>query len=515
MTIYIIIIVSTVVISVAADQLILRFFTTNSFRQHASMLKEKATKEADSIVKEAQLKAKNELLKRREEFDHSTQEQRHELKKIEQRLSKRESKMDQKMDFIQNCFDDITRRDTQLENRSKRLQEKETKVDELVSKEVTTLETIAAMSQNQARIQLIQKLENELIHDRGTLIRRHRDELKKTVQKQSQKILIQSMQRLASDCTYERTTATIVLPNDEIKGRIIGREGRNIRVFEQITGVNVLVDDTPSAVVISCFEPLRREIARIALERLISDGRIHPTRIEELVIKIKDEVKKDTFNFGNAALYELDISNVSKKIVETLGSLHFRYSFSQNVLKHSVEVAYLMKMIASELGLDSDKAKRMGLFHDIGKALTHEVEGPHAIIGMSFLKRFNEDSEVLNGIGCHHGDIAAQTPLAELVSVCDTLSASRPGARIESTEIYFKRLKKLEAIGNSFRGVESCYAIQAGREVRIIVSPEKVNEKQAMSIAYDIAKQIENEMTYPGQIRVSVIRETRAIEYAK
>ena len=323
------------------------------------------------------------------------------------------------------------------------------------------------------------------------------------------------MQRYASDCTYERTTATIPLPNDEMKGRIIGREGRNIRAIESATGVSILIDDTPEAVVISCFDPVRKEIARKLMEKLIGDGRIHPTRVEELVKKITKEQEEELFQVGEAAVLETGIPGVSPQIMKMLGRLKYRYSFSQNVLQHSLETAYFMGIIAAELGLDEKKAKRIGLFHDLGKAIDHEVEGPHAQIGADVLRKYNEAKDVVHAVAAHHGEIEPESLYDILINICDTLSASRPGARSETTELYLKRLEQLENIAHDFPGVESCFALQAGREIRVVVVPEKVGEGEAQMLAKDICSRIEKEMTYPGQIKVTIIRETRSVEYAK
>ena len=328
-------------------------------------------------------------------------------------------------------------------------------------------------------------------------------------------MLTYAIQRYASDCTYERTTATIPLPNDEMKGRIIGREGRNIRAIEAATGVSILIDDTPEAVVISCFDPVRKEVARQLMEKLINDGRIHPTRVEELVRKISKELDEELYQVGEAAVLETGIQGVPPQIIKLLGRLKYRYSFSQNVLKHSLETAYFMGMIAAELGLDEKKAKRIGLFHDIGKAIDHEVEGPHAQIGADLLRKCNEAKDVVNAVAAHHGEVEPESLYDILINACDTLSASRPGARSETTELYLKRLEQLESIAHEFSGVESCFALQAGREVRVVVTPEKISEGEAQMLAKDICARIEKEMTYPGQIKVTIIRETRSVEYAK
>jgi ribonuclease Y len=484
-------------------------------QETADAIKRAAEAEGENIRKEAKIAAKEEQIKMREEFERSTGERRKELQQREKQLEEKELNLERKMDLIQNRLDDVTRRDERLAELEKKNRARDEELQQLIAKQATQLEAIASLSRDQARVQLMQRLEEELVNERGTMIRRHLEELRQKCEQEAQKILVQAMQRYAGECAYDRTTTTIPLPSDEMKGRIIGREGRNIRVFEAITGVNVLIDDTPSAVVISCFDPVRREVARLSLERLVSDGRIHPTRVEEVVAKAQQDIESEMVKAGEEACHKLQLPGVAPEVVQTLGRLRYRYSFSQNVLQHSIEVASFMGMIASALNLDVAKAKRMGLFHDIGKALDHEVEGSHAIIGMEYLKRFGEQKEILNGVGCHHGEVPAETPLAALVSVCDALSASRPGARSETTDIYVKRLEQLESIASSFTGVEQCYAVQAGREVRVIVEPSQINENAAFKLSRDIATRIETEMQYPGQIRVCVIRETRSVEYAK
>ena len=489
------------------------------FGKSASMLadetKRKAKQEANNLLQEAKLNAKEEQIRLREEFEKATEARRQELKEDEQRLNDRESNVERKMDLLQNRMDEVVKREKNVELSEKRLNQKHNELDEMRKKEIIQLEGIAMMTRDQARVQLMQKLEQELANERGTMIRKSVEEIKQKSKREAQKLIVEAMQRCAGECAYERTTATISLPSDDMKGRIIGREGRNIRVFESETGVNVLIDDTPSAVVITCFDPIRLHVARLAMERLVEDGRIHPTRVEEVVEWAKNEIDSEIVKAGENAVHQLQIAGVAPQIVELLGKLSYRYSYSQNVLAHSIEVARFMATIAGELELNIDKAKRMGLFHDIGKALGQEIEGPHAVIGKEFLKRAGEDPEVLNGVGCHHGDIPAETPLAALVSVCDAISAGRPGARSETNEFYIKRLEQLEEIGKSFQGVDSCYAVQAGREIRVIVEPEKVNEHKAYTMAKDLVQRIESEMQYPGQIKVCVIRETRTVEYAK
>ncbi len=494
---------------------ILSILFSKSTEQTIHDIKVSAEVEAGKILKEADLKAKEQLIKIREDFDQSTRDKRIDLQEHEKRLNEREINIERKMNLVQNMETEIRTREDEVNETEIKLKNKIDELDEVFRKEIIQLEGISMMTRDQARVQLMQKLENELANERGTLIRKTIDEIKQQCKRESQKLMVQAMQRFSGQCAYERTTATVSLPSDDMKGRIIGREGRNIRVFEAETGVNLLIDDTPSAVVITCFDPKRLEIARIALERLVEDGRIHPTRVEEVVEIAKSELESEIIATGENAAHELQIAGLAPQVIEVLGKLKFRYSYSQNVLRHSIEVGKFMAVIAAELGLNIDKAKRMGLLHDIGKALDSDIEGPHAIIGRDFLKRAGEDPEVLNGVACHHGEIAAETPLAALVSVCDAMSASRPGARSETDEFYIKRLEQLEEIGNKFKGVESCYAVQAGRELRIIVEPEKITENDALCISRDIVKKIEAEMQFPGQIKVCVIRETRSVEYAK
>ncbi len=481
----------------------------------ARELKKAAKFEAESIVSDAKVNAKDEMLRLRDEFELSTKETRTEILDRESNIKTREDKIDQKVDEFQNRLDDLANRDRKLSEMSDELKQKQQELDELTQRQINQLERVAELNREQAEEKLLKMLDEELAHERGAMIRRSVEELKQNSEREAQKIMIQTMQRYAGECSYEYTTCTVPLPSDEMKGRIIGREGRNIRVFEAETGVNVLIDDTPSAVVISCFEPVRREVARLSLERLVADGRIHPTRVEEVVAKARKDVQTEVVAAGEEALHQLQIGGVPAPVVEVLGRLRYRYSYTQNVLEHSIEVASFMAMIAGDLGLDVALAKRMGLFHDIGKALDHDKEGSHAIIGMEFLKRHGESASVLNGVGCHHDEVPADSPLSVLVSVCDALSASRPGSRSETTQIYLKRLDQLETIGLSFEGVDTCYAVQAGREIRVIVEPDKISENKASKLSRDIAVRIEEEMQYPGQIKICVIRETRSVQYAK
>ena len=385
----------------------------------------------------------------------------------------------------------------------------------VIAQQVDELERISSLDRESAKQIILEKLKGEVENECGLLVRDILDEAKQRAERESQLLLVHAIQRYAGDCTYERTTATIPLPNDEMKGRIIGREGRNIRALEAATGVNILIDDTPEAVVISCFDPIRKETARRLMEKLISDGRIHPTRIEDLIKKIRKEIDEEVFDMGERAVLDCGLHGVAKPLINLLGRLQFRYSFSQNVLKHSIETAAFMGAIAAELGLDEQKARRIGLFHDIGKAVDHEMEGTHASIGADLLRKHNENKDVINAVAAHHGEVEATSIYAVLANACDALSASRPGARSETTELYLKRLEQLENIAKDFNGVDSCFALQAGREVRVVVQPEKVTEAQAQLMARDICQRVEKEMNYPGRIQVTVIRETRSVEYAK
>lgn len=475
----------------------------------------RAQTKAEAILSEAKAAAKDELLKSRDEFEKSTRDARREQQKTEDRLSTRESNLDRKSDALDERSRELDKREERLRTADDQIKVRNEELNQLMGKQVTELERVAGLTREEARDQLLRCLEDTLEADRAALIRRFQEESRQRVMEEGQEIMVTAMQRYAGDCTYERTTCTIPLPSDEMKGRIIGREGRNIRAIEAATGVSLLIDDTPEAVVISCFDPVRREVARQVMEKLISDGRIHPSRIEEMVAKITKEVGNEIQKAGQTAVDNLGVTRLRPNIIKLIGQLKFRYSFSQNVLMHSIEVASLMGTIAAQIGLDERKAKRAGLLHDIGKAVDHEVEGPHAAIGADLLKRAGEDRDVINAVASHHGDCEKETLYAVLVDICDTLSAGRPGARSETTELYLRRLEDLEYIGCSFRGVEQCFAIQAGRELRVIVKPEEITEDQALILAREMAERIEKEMRYPGQIKVSIIRETRSVEYAK
>ena len=491
-------------------------------RKEAEAIKAEAEKEANMIREKADLEAEKtrnraaeQRIAAKEKFDNEVSERRRELQRSEERLTAKEDNVDKKMEQLETRISDLDRRDKELRNRQEKLNNEQAALAAKAQQQLQELERIAGMSQDEARDILLARLEECLEQDRGTLIRRFQEENKQKLQADAQEIMVNAMQRYAGDCAYERTTSTIPLPNEDMKGRIIGREGRNIRTIEAATGVNVLIDDTPEAVVISCFDPVRREIARITMERLVADGRIHPARVEEMVNKVKKEVENEIQKAGQETVAQLGITRLRPNIVNLIGRLKYRYSFSQNVLMHSIEVASMMGAIAASVGLDERKAKRAGLLHDIGKAVDHEVEGTHAAIGAELLKRAGEDEDIVNAVAAHHEEVEKTSLMAILVQICDTLSASRPGARSETTELYLKRLEQLAEIGNSFEGVENCYAIQAGRELRVIVQPEKISEDRAAVLAHDMAERIEKEMRYPGQVRVSVIRETRAVDFAK
>ena len=478
-------------------------------------LKRDAQKEADQILREARVTAKADVVKLKEAFEDEIRDRRREQLSAEKRLAQKEENITRKEDSLDAKVRNLEKKEHDLEAAKERLANKDEELKKLIANQVTELERISGMDRETAKGLILEKLKGEVENECGILIRNTLDEAKQRAERESQKLMISAIQRYAGDCTYERTTATIPLPNDEMKGRIIGREGRNIRAREAATGVNILIDDTPEAVVISCFDPIRKETARRLLEKLISDGRIHPTRIEELVKKIRKEIDDELFEYGEKAVLDASVQGVPKALLPLLGRLHFRFSFSQNVLKHSIETAAFMGAIAAELGLDEQKARRIGLFHDIGKAVDHEVEGTHAAIGADILRKYNEAKDVINAVAAHHGEVEGTSVYAALTNACDALSASRPGARSETTELYLKRLEQLETIANDFPGVESCFALQAGREIRVVVQPEKINENQAQVMARDICGRIEKEMNYPGQIKVTIIRETRSVEYAK
>ena len=474
-----------------------------------------AERDAAAIRKEMELQAKAELLKAKEEFEKSTESRRKELAALEERIAQRETNLDRKVSMIDKKQDTLDRRIEEVEAESKELAAGRAQVDKLVVEEREKLQRVAGMTQDEARRTLLERMEKEVHHEMGGLIRRLQEQAKETAERESRKIVAQAIQRFGASHASEMMTSSVALPGDDMKGRIIGRDGRNIRALEAATGVNILIDDTPEAVVISGFDPIRREVARQSLELLVTDGRIHPARIEEVVEKVRENMDETVRHAGEEAACEAGVQGIEPELLRTLGRLKFRTSFSQNVLQHSIEVAQLMGVMAAEMGMDVTLAKRIGLFHDIGKALDHEVEGGHAIIGADVLKRHQESQVMVNAVAAHHEEVASESLYAVLAAAADAISSSRVGARSETTDIYVKRLEKLEGLANDFNGVDKSYAIQAGREVRVVVQPDQVDDNGAMIMARDISKKIEEELQYPGQIRVIVIRETRCVEYAK
>ncbi len=476
---------------------------------------EEAKKEAENIKKESLLQAKENLLKVKTELEKDTRERKQELDAVERRIRAKEENLEKRMDALTQKEGAIEGREKGLQQKEQSLHDKHEHLNRLLAEQKEQLQRIAGISSEEAKNMLIQSMESEARIEAAATIRKVEEEAKRTADKKASEIISYAIQRYAGEFVAENTVSVVNLPNDEMKGRIIGREGRNIRAIEAATGIDLIVDDTPEAVVLSSFDPVRREVARISLERLISDGRIHPGRIEDIVKKVRTEVDTIIRETGERTCFDVGVHDVNPEIVNLLGSLKFRKSFSQNVLQHSIEVAHLTGMMAAELKLNVKEAKRAGLLHDIGKAIDHEIEGPHATIGADFARRFGEAPRIVQAIATHHDDGRTNTLLGVLVQAADTLSAARPGARREMLESYVKRLEELEAIANSFNGVDKCFAIQAGREIRILVENEKISDNDAVMLCRDIVKKIEADLTYPGQIRVTVIRETRVTDYAK
>lgn len=474
-----------------------------------------AKKEAENIIKSAQIEAAAEAIKKREQFATEASQIRGELRETENRLSKREDTIDRQTEMLQQQEKNLKKQEQELERRLRNMELKDKQLSVMIAQQKNQLLKITAMDINEARQLLLTRLEDECEHEMSSLIQRKVEEAQETADGKSREILSTAIQRYAAEQTCEVTVSTVEIPNDDMKGRIIGREGRNIRAFEKATGVDVIVDDTPGMVVVSGFNPVRREVARLSMEKLIQDGRIHPSRIEELVAQTKNDVNNKVFQLGKDAAVETNVRGVPNKVQSLLGALAYRTSYGQNVLRHSVEVAFLSQVMADELGLDGSIARRAGLLHDIGKAIDHDVEGNHPTIGANYLKRFNESPIVLNAVAGHHGDVLPDNPYTPLVAAADAISASRPGARRETLERYIKRLEKLEEIATSFKGVETAYAIQAGREIRVIVDANQIDDEAAMKVARDIAGKVEDEMTYPGEIQVTLLREVRCVEYAK
>ncbi|MBM3838128.1 MAG: ribonuclease Y [Verrucomicrobia bacterium] len=476
---------------------------------------EHARREAETILRESRLTAVEEAAKLREQAEKAFAAQRRELTEVQARLSQRETLINEQLKELVSQEKNLREKVTELEKRSAQLDARDLQLLEQDKQRKEQLQRLSHLSEADARAMLLKEVEQESLKDAADLARHVMDNAKSRAEEQARRIVSLAIQRYAGSHSFETTTATVTLQGDDIKGRIIGREGRNIRAFEAVTGVTVLIDDTPNAVVISGFDPVRREIAREAMQRLILDGRIHPTRIEEVVAKVSQEIDEAIVRAGEEAVYKLGLAPLHAEVVKVLGRLRFRYSFSQNILDHSIEVAQITGLMAAELGVNVAAAKRVGLLHDIGKAINHEVEGTHAIVGADLLRRYGESEDVVNGVASHHDEVPHKNLLGILVSAADAISASRPGARSETVATYIKRLENLEQIGLSYPGVDRCFAVQAGRELRVVVHPEQVNDEQAFALARGLARKIEEELHYPGQIRITVVRETRFIDYAK
>jgi ribonuclease Y len=486
-----------------------------SINSYSKKIINDAHKKAKSIKKEAMLRAKDSLYQMKLDFEKDTNEKKEQLQALEKRLFNKEENVDRKIEQYENKERSLANRETGIEKKEQELRNKDEKYNILIKEQREQLERVAGLSTHEAKELLMQSLEEEAKHEAVKHIRRIETEAKETAKRKAEEIMALSIKRYAGDYIAEKTVSVVNLPNEEMKGRIIGREGRNIRAIEAATGIDLIIDDTPEAVILSGFNPVRREVAKVSLERLIEDGRIHPARIEEIVQKVGDEIEAGIKEAGEQATFDVGVHGIHPEIVKLIGRLKYRSSYAQNVLQHSLEVSFICGMMASELGVDVKRARRAGLLHDIGKAVDHEVEGPHAIIGAELTKKYGEAEEVVHAIAAHHEEIPPETTLAVLVQAADTLSGARPGARQEMLESYVKRLEDLEKIALSFKGVSKSYAIQAGREIRIMVEGDAVSDDEAFLLCSDIAKKIEKELTYPGQIKVTVIREVRAVGYAK
>jgi len=480
----------------------------SSAENEAKRLLENAKRDAENIKKEEIFKAKEEIMKSRDELDKEIRERRGEVQNQERRLIQKEENLDRRIE----SYD---KKERELEKEFQTIERKKEDIKEIFNRQMQELQRISGLSSEEAKKQLLAELEKQLNNEKALLIKEIEGKAKEEANKNAKEILSYAIQKCAADHTSETTVSIVNLPNDDMKGRIIGREGRNIKTLETLTGIDLIIDDTPDAVVISGFDPLRREVAKLALEKLIDDGRIHPAKIEEMVEKAKEEIEATIKAEGERATLETGVMGLNPDLVKLIGKLKYRTSYGQNVLNHSIEVSNLARIMAEELGLDATRARRAGLLHDIGKALDHDMEGTHVELGVEVLRKFKENELVINAVEAHHGDVEPQTLEAVLIQAADAISASRPGARRETLEAYIKRLQNLEEIANSFEGVDKSFAIQAGREVRIIVKPEKVSDADMTVLARDIAQKVENEMEYPGQIKVNVIRETRTIDYAK
>ena len=480
----------------------------NSAEEEARKIVNMAKIEADNLKKSKIIEAKEEIVNSRNELDQEIKERRGEVQRQEARLIQKEENLDRRSENFEKKEED-------LELRVKELGEEKQKIEQLYEKEIEELQKIASLTKDEAKERLLREVEKDITAEKAAIIREANQKAKEEVSKNAKELLTYAVQKCAADHSQETTVSIVALPSDEMKGRIIGREGRNIKALETLTGVDLIIDDTPEAVVLSGFDPLRREVAKIALEKLIDDGRIHPAKIEEVVEKAKQEVEETIKSEGERAVLETGVIGLHPDLVKLIGKLKYRTSYGQNVLNHSIEVSNLARIMAEELGLDAKRARRAGLLHDIGKALDHDMEGTHVEIGVEILKKYKENPLVINAVEAHHGDVEPQTLEAILVQAADAISASRPGARRETLEAYIKRLQNLEEIADSFDGVDKSFAIQAGREIRVIVKPEKISDDEMTILARDVSKKIENEMDYPGQIKVNIIRETRTVDYAK
>ena len=495
--------------------LVVNYLRGKSIENKTAKMIEQAKKEAEKQKRDSLAELKEESYRLKQETDKEIKEKKAELKESEERLLQREKNLEKREEVLQNRDALLDQKDNNLLSKQKDLQEKEAKIDELLKEEMEQLETIAKFSKEKAHDLIMKRVEENMSLEIADYIKEQEAEAKLKANEMAKNLIVTSMQKYANDVTNEQTVSTITLPTDEMKGRLIGREGRNIRTIESVTGVDLIIDDTPEAIVISSFDPLRREIAKITIETLIKDGRIHPARIEEVYDKVSKDMSEKITEIGNDTCYELGLTKVDPKLVNLIGKLNFRTSYGQNALQHSKEVGHLCGLMAAELGENVTLAKRAGLLHDIGKAIDFEVEGSHVELGEEVAKKYHEDPVVINAIKSHHGDVEPTSIISTLVQIADTLSAARPGARNDSLENYIKRLEQLEEIGNSFEGVEKTFAMQAGREVRVMVKPEEIDDTQSYKIAREMKEKIEKEMQYPGTIKITVIRETRAMEEAK
>ncbi|MBI1374110.1 MAG: ribonuclease Y [Phycisphaera sp.] len=489
--------------------------TLTEARALAEKLVEDSRRDAETLKKQMELDFREEIAGKREGFEKEINAERNELKEQERRLTKREDNLDRKLDVLTTKEKTLDSQEQKIRNREQAIEGKEAELDDVLAQQRERLLQLSNLSEADAKKLVLERIETEVQHEAGKIVQREIAKAEEEAQEKSMKITLQAIQRYAAEHTSATTVSVVDIPSDDMKGRVIGREGRNIRAFEKATGVDVIVDDTPGVVVVSCFDPVRRAIAAESLQKLIDDGRIHPTRIEELVEKVTKEMDERLVKFGKDACIEANIQGLHPKLSAMMGRLYYRTSYGQNILRHSMEVAYLCQVIADELGLDGAIARRCGFLHDIGKAMDHEMEGGHPAIGMEFAKKFGEKEEVLNAIGGHHGDIEATTPYTPIVMAADAISGARPGARRETLDRYVKRLEELEGIATSFDGVKEAYAIQAGREIRVIVDAKRIDDAVSAKIARDIANRVEAEMTYPGEVRVTVLREMRAVEYAR